>query len=311
MTHTVPHSSPICRYPSHRTESLCCRLIVSAILLLFLCVTALNAQPRSRVPPTIPAPGQLNEAEGKAVIHAFRTARYEHDYSFHFELRHYPRRGSTVRRAGQAWGSWNQIGPVNRIRLFDETDALALELIVQNGPADVGGVWRVARSEGKHCPERIEGDAIHEALFPGMVISPFDLQMPFVYWDDYAYEGPDRVRGRPVHHFLLYPPEDETGPDRVAAVRMTLDAGWNAMLRAQYLDEAGEVLRTLQVLSVRRVDHEWIARAMDVIDEQSREKTRLRIQAARMDLRLPRDFFQPETVLPEQPGPERETFQEF
>ena len=38
--------------------------------------------------------------------------------------------------------------------------------------------------------DELTGDALREPILPGIVYTPFDLQMPFLYWEDYNYEGP-------------------------------------------------------------------------------------------------------------------------
>ena len=61
----------------------------------------------------------------------------------------------------------------------------------------------------------------------------------------------------------------------------------------EVLDPQGEVRKTYQVLRVRRIDEEWVVRTIDLIDEESRAKTRFEVRAANLQLHLPTDFFDP------------------
>ena len=260
--------------------------------LSFIPLEFLEAQPRSRVPPSPSAPADLDPAEGEAVIDRFRAARYPQDYSFLFNFRHYPRRGAVKEFSGQLWGSWNQYGPILRVRLNqEETREDPPEFVFQNG--HLIQIWSVQHQGSTTVATPVEGSALHESILPELTFTPFDLQMPFLYWKEFDYEGPDRVRGRPAHHFLFHPPEDFTGDPVIGAVRVTIDAHWNAMLRAQVLDPEGEVRKTYQVLRVRRVDEEWVVRSIDLIDEDSRAKTRFEVRAANLQLQLPEEFFDP------------------
>src|ERR1019366_8350061 len=78
-----------------------------------------------------------------------------------------------------------------------------------------------------------------ESLTPisGTDLTLFDLQMPFLYWDDFAYEGIAKVRSRPAYSFLLYPPADlAAARPELGAVRVVLDTQFHALVQAEMLD---------------------------------------------------------------------------
>ena len=62
----------------------------------------------------------IDPVEGERRMVNFRRQRLDGDYCFHFELEHLPRRGESVRYYGTMWGSWNELGPLNRIELATE-----------------------------------------------------------------------------------------------------------------------------------------------------------------------------------------------
>jgi hypothetical protein len=94
------------------------------------------------------------------------------------------------------------------------------------------------------------------------------------------------------------------GMRRSGAVRVAIDADFNVAVRAETLGHDGEAIRRLDVRSVKKVDEQWIVRRIDLIDLQSRDRTELRLQAARVGLALPDSLFTPEGI--ETPLPEIE-----
>ena len=67
-------------------------------------------------------------------------------------------------------------------------------------------IWRWTQGSGNPAePPGIK--ALFEPV-SGTNLTAFDLQMPFLYWPDFIYEGLARMHGRPAHQFLFYPPAD-------------------------------------------------------------------------------------------------------
>ena len=62
-------------------------------------------------------------------------------------------------------------------------------------------------------------------------LTAFDLQMPFLEWPDAVYEGLTKLRGRPAHQFIVYPPREvaEARPE-LSGVRFHLDAQFNGLV---------------------------------------------------------------------------------
>ncbi len=131
-------------------------------------------------------------------------------------------------------------------------------------------------------PGRLTGDELSEPLF-GTDITPFDLQLPYLYWNDFIYEGVTRYRGRPTEVFILYPPVDEKDLyPGITGVRLYLDSQFNAMMQAAILDEKLEVVKELNLLEIRKVQESWIAKTIDV-RRANGLKTRFRVDAASID----------------------------
>lgn len=232
---------------------------------------------------------ELDPEEGARRIAAFRQARLMGDYLFDFELRYMPRRGDDQVYRGVMTGTWNSAGPVTRIDIdanspaaMDQPGLSPFRLLVQNGKKSERFIARV---HGDSETERLEEADLFSPLLPGLTYTPFDLQMPFIFWDSYEYEGNDRVKGRPAHTFLMFPPENIREINtKLYAVRMALDADYNALLRVELLDENESIYKSFRVLNFKKVQDQWIIKTIDLVNDEDRDKTRLRILSASLGL---------------------------
>ncbi len=228
-------------------------------------------------------------------LESFRAQGLQGDYSFKFLLEHLPRRGKTMRYEGTLWGSWNENGPVSRFAIDSgvadrgSVPAAAREWIVQNGRQQQ--IW--AR-EGMHATfEPIDVTALMEPLFEGVLYRPFDLLMPFIYWDDYEYEGSKAIGTRLTHQFLMKPPEGLDLP-QIDAVRLSLDSEYRALMRIEILDTSGEVLTRFEVESFKKVQGQYIVKRITLGEQASGDRTRFRVTGAVLDLELPVQIFDAE-----------------
>lgn len=263
-------------------------------LIWMVSVGVLSGQPRGRVAPNMMSPDQLNPAEGAEVLAAFRASGIASDASFIFQLRHLPRRGDAVTYTGQLWSAQLETGLAHRVWVHPlRNEDPHWEWLLFSGREPMA----IVRDPVAAVPILLNAHNLVESLVPGLAITPFDLQMAFVFWEDHIYEGTRRVRGRPAHFFLLYPPAGSADlEEHVGAVRITVDAGFNALLGVEVLSPTGEVLRSWSVQNFRRVHDQWIVRIIDMIDNTTRDRTRFEIKAAAVWLQLPESIFDPDTL---------------
>ena len=249
-------------------------------------------QKATRLVPRYATVGQPDQAEGRAILEEFRQMGIPGDYFFAFSLEVLPRRGPGYNIPGQLWGSRTPEGPISRVRLFPLNDVPEERLLVQNGRN--AQAWRVRPSmDAAAEPKPLVTVALFEPLAATQV-TPFDLQMPFLFWDDFAYEGVNRVRGRNAHTFLLYPPAEFTADDvALGGVRVYLDLQFNAMIQAEQLAPNGGVSKTMTVIDLKRVGDQWIVKSIDMRDAHTRDKTRFRVTAVGMDLNFTPALFEP------------------
>lgn len=246
---------------------------------------------------------RIDAEEGAAKLAAFRNQRLTGDFYFEFQLEHKPRRAPTVRYDGKMWGSWNENGPVSRIAIYPRAAGKPraresvdpVELIVQNGPAPEA--WIRRSSDADFQP--IHGQALFQPILPDLFYSPFDLQMPFIYWDSFNYEGPTLAMGsRVAQQFLMYPPKGSpSAQGGIAAVRIGLDDTYNALLVIEVLHADQEITSRFAVESVKKVQEQYIVKRITLSDYPAKDRTTFEVEAASVGLSLNRDLFKPDVGL--------------
>jgi len=259
-----------------------------------------QAQPQGRPRPAFVTPTQIDREEGERFLDTFRRSGMDGDYAWDFRLIVRPRRGEETIYHGRLWGMFSQQGPLTRLRIA-EPGGEPLDLLLQNGPRP--RAWRWDAAAGKAC--EVTGAELFTPVLAASDYTIFDLIMPFVYWQEWEYEGTVRVRGRPAHHFLMYPPDGDAARERAGGVRMVIDSAFNALLRADWVSEQGRALRTFTVVSFKKVGEHWIVRTIDLANPVTRDRTRFEVSAAAVGLMLPAAMFTPAALgtEPEQPGP--------
>lgn len=234
--------------------------------------------------------------EGRKRIEHFRDQRLAGDFSLKFELKHMPRRESPVTYEGIMWGTWNEIGPVFRVQIWPKATGPQgmATYIIQSGPNP--RVW--LKETGSESIQELDTSEMLEPIFRGLLYSPYDLVMPFAYWQDFDYEGTDRVKGRPAYIFLMQPPSSmlKEFPD-MGPVRIVLDANFNALLKAEWLDKNKSKKRSFKMLNFKKVSDQWIVKTVDLVDYKTHDKTRFEVTQAALNLNLsPQSYFEPESL---------------
>lgn len=247
---------------------------------------------------------RIDAEEGARRLADFRLQRLDGDFCFEFELEHKPRRARTVRYEGIMWGSWNELGPVSRFRVSQQSgDRVqsvhapeAVELIIQNGV--VAQAW--IRRPGDTDFRRLEGEALFAPILPGLLYSPFDLQMPFIYWENFVYEGPSLIgASRVAQQFLMLPPEGSASAERgIAGVRVGLDDIYNALWRIEIMNTEGDVVSRFAVESFKKVQKQYIVKRITLTDYPSKGRTTFDVEKAAVGISVSSDFFDPYSALP-------------
>jgi len=225
-------------------------------------------------------------------LESFRSSVISEPYFLEFTLRTYGKGRPDQRLNGRLYGGINLNGPVSLVEVTDGSDLRdPARYLIQNGAIPL--VWRAG--VGQVESKILRGEALSRPLFDTDV-TPFDLQLPYLYWTDFIYEGLTRFRGRPTDVFILYPPADERDlyPE-ISGVRLYLDSQFDSMVQAEILDLDSEVTKSIALLEIRKVDGTWIAKTIDVRMPDG-TKTRFRVAAARMNCSWDPNLFEPENL---------------
>jgi hypothetical protein len=225
-----------------------------------------------------------DQAKGREILQDFRQTGWGlgGDFYLEFELRVMPRRGDERTVPGRMWGGRNDRGPVTRVALAPGGQDAERRLLVQTGPDSGAWSWP---ADGLVLPgTTATPEPQAAALFAplaGTDLTAFDLQMPFLWWADFTYEGTADVRGRPAHTFLLRPPA-AIAAQRLApsAVRVWLDTQFNALVQADELGRGDVPFKTITVLELKKVGERWIVKTVDLRDDVTRNKTQFAVTAA-------------------------------
>jgi hypothetical protein len=255
-----------------------------AFFVLLAAASALRAAPPASPSPGLAQIGKPDAAESRRILAQFRSAGISGDYYLEIELHQLPRSGDERVFPAKLWGSRNARGPIVRIAL---TDAAGREqrLLVQNGAQPA--VWTFR--DGKISQPGPA--ALLEPLVPGVELTAFDLEMPFLAWPDVECTAIVRVFGRPAYAFFFRPPAGLGGQPE--AVRAYFDTQFNAPTQTELLDATGRVTKTLSLVELKRVDAQTLPKILEVRNETTRDKTRFVITGAALGLDFSTGVFDP------------------
>lgn len=243
----------------------------------------------NRPAPVFVAGGKADQTEGAGILANFRQTGVAGTHWLSFELRVLPRKGEERVLTGELFGTEGPQGPLTRLTLGEA------RWLVQSGPTPA--IWTVA--DGAVRPATTA-----ETLQPvaGTDLTLFDLQMPFLHWTEFVYEGLAKVRSRPAHRFLLYPPADFTAvrPD-LRAVRVCIDTQFQALVQVEQLGPDGQPVKSVALIGLKKVGEQWLVKSVDLRNQLTRDKTRLTFKAVALDLALPAETFNPAQLT--QPDP--------
>ena len=242
-----------------------------------------------------PAPNYItgakaDQAEGAEILSGFRRAGISGTYWLSFELRVMPRHGAETKITGQMFGTRTEAGPLTRLTID------AQRWLIQGGRQPAAWLAK----DGALTQELAAAQTLEPLAQTDLTL--FDLQMPFYYWTDFIYEGLSRIRGRPAHSFVVYPPADlAAAQPGLTGVRMLIDTQFQALVQAEQLGAKGAVEKTISILDLKKVGDTWIPKSIDFRNNLTRGKTRFTVTAAALDLVLAPEVFSSEGLKSPQP----------
>ena len=231
---------------------------------------------------------KLTGEESSQFLAGFRNSRLNADLCLRFEITHKPRRGeASAPVPGTLWASSAAGGQLLRGELKDAQGRPTLAFISFKSATE-RRVWvSVKGAPAKELDDR----SPLVPLADGLLISPFDLQMPFTHWPKATYVTTERRR-RPVN---VYETANLAGVEP-AKVTFAIDRVYGVLVQAICLDARGEPTRLMQVEEFSKVGEQWMLAECSVRDEASRDTDLLRITEAALDAKHAPETFEPATL---------------
>jgi hypothetical protein len=220
------------------------------------------------------------------VLAQFRASRLPGDACLKVTITHKPRRGEdSVPLPGYLWIGWSEGGPRIRFEARDAQGKTTLAFIAKKS-AGHDELWISDRGQ----PAKAIADrGLGAPLAAGLLLTPFDLHLPFTHWTQTEYTSTERVIGRPAHLYVAKNPQASVP----AQVTFAIDRAYGALLSATCADAAGKTLRTMKVEEFGKAGDQWMFAAISVRDEASRDVDLLQVTHAALGLRLDDAFFSP------------------
>jgi Outer membrane lipoprotein-sorting protein len=235
-----------------------------------------------------PGPAAPSEADASAFLDRFRQSLWAEPTYLEFDLRQMPRRGDEHVFHGRLWGAHDDLGSVTRIEVDVGAGGFTHRFLIRSGPEPA--IWV---SDGQVAGTRSDG-AGQAPLAPGLEMTPFDVQMPYLYWLDVTVVGVARIRGRPAFNYVFTPPADFTASSPgIGSVRVYLDTQYDALVQSEVSAPGGNLAKTLSLLELRKVGDRWIPKDVDVRNEATRDKTRLSVTAVAVAIAVDPAAFDP------------------
>ena len=258
------------------------------------CLVAFSSFAQSRIP-SAPALDQLTAEQGQAFLAGFRQARLNGDLCLRFEIVHKPRRGVSLPAVkGTLWAASQGSEQLLRGEINDAQGKPALAFITVKSDQR-SRVW-ISRLSAP--AQELDGKLPLVPLAEGLLLTPFDLQLPFTHWPATAYLSTEKRR-RPVHVFdALNQPGHEP-----AKVNYAIDHVYGVLIQASCFDGTGKKNRVLSVEEFSKVDEQWMLAACSVRDEGTRDADLLRITEAALGERFNREIFEAATLALPAPQP--------
>ena len=232
---------------------------------------------------------QLSATEAAKTLSDFRRSGLSSDVCFKFEIVHKPRKGdSSLAIRGTIWATHSAEGSKVRVEIRQADGSMAQAFIAMKADTE-STLWR---AQAGQAAVSLPTGSLSIPLADGLLLTPFDLHLPFTHWSDTHYVKTDQARGRPVHFFVAKNPAQ----GEPSFVTFGLDRSYGVLVQAVSMNNQNKSTRTLQVEEFAKTDDQWILGACSVRDESTRDVDLLKITEAAVHLALPAALFDPATL---------------
>jgi hypothetical protein len=246
---------------------------VLPFLFLFSFSSPTHGQFKFREAPNRQLPSSLSGEEGDAIWGAFLFGREVGRFALSGTLVHRPPGRSSESYRFRLEGDWSRGREHTVVVLEPETGSP----VVKETLVLPEGVFLAQEPEaGEESMRPLSPEELHEPFMEGLPLAREDLLMPFLYWKERFYLGPDRYIGRPAHRFALFNPDEESFPAKVV---VTVDEDYAALLKASLFDFDGNLVKRVRVGGFRKFEGEWMFSEIIWEVRSTRESVKLAVDS--------------------------------
>lgn len=215
---------------------------------------------------------------------------YHQSYVLRFRLRHMPRRGEESVYTGTLSGLALGHGTIRIDMDSVPSEREGVTILLRNPVSPEA--WRYSRERSKSL--KLESKDLLDPLVDGVNQSPFELLMPFVFWDA-TYEKSGKVAGRPAHVYRFSCPAwvREAQPSWVR-ITLALDDTYEAPLRVETFSNRSVSHKIFLLNSLKKIESTWIVKTFDCKNRADSSNTRFEVLSAALQLDLDPVLFAPE-----------------
>ena len=224
---------------------------------------------------------QLSKQEADKVLADLRNSRLGSDVCFRFEAIHRPRKGEDSPAVkGTLWAASR--GDTHLLRI-EMQDAAGTRIIARKSPA---GAEISVHAGGKVT--KVAPGSFHP-VSSGLLLSAFDLQLPFTHWSDTRYVSTERGR-RPMH---VYQARHE---GLAGSVEFGVDRAYGVILEVATKSAEGDTVRTLAAEEFAKAGEQWVLGVCSLRDQKTRDSDLLTFTEAALGLRLDEAHFREDSL---------------
>lgn len=247
-----------------------CVTILSLIILSSS--SSLLAQFKFRKPPNRQTPSALDERSGEVVWQQFLWNRAIGKFALSGSLVYRPARDKSKAYSIRLDANWLSDTEETTIQIADSIDDVMQQKVV------VDQDRRLFLQQEGCCEPNVElsRDQQQNPISENLPITWFDLLMPYLYWGQPEYLGPERYIGRPAHRYALYNLDSNAGIEKVV---VTLDEDYAAILKSDSYDSDDKLVKRMRVAGFKQFGSDWMFSELYWEDRRTRDSLRLSVQS--------------------------------
>jgi hypothetical protein len=231
-----------------------------------------NAQFKFRKPPNRQLPSSLDERGGEFVWQQFLWNRAIGKFDLSGSLVYRPARDRSRSYSLSLDANWKPDSETTIVRLAGSLDNIVEQKVVIDGD-------RQFFLEDPGCPGslvELTDEEQQDAIASELPVTWFDLLMPYLYWGQPEYMGPERYIGRPAHRYALYNMDSGSVIQKVV---VTLDEDYAAILKSDAFDKDDKLIKRMRVAGFKQFGSEWMFSELYWENRSTRDSLRLSVKA--------------------------------